>query len=320
MLVTGGLGFIGSHLAERLADLGARVTIVDSLVPSLGGNEYNVTSFRERVHVSMTDLRDQDQMRCLLRDQECVFNLAGQVSHVDSMANPEADLDINCRAQLSFLEALRGADADTRVIFASTRQIYGRPQYLPVDEAHPLQPTDLNGVNKLAAEQYHFIYAKMLGLPTIAIRLTNTYGPRQLMHHGRQGFIPVFIRRAMEDGTIMLYGGGTQVRDANYVTDVVDAFVRAGARADALSGQVFNTGAEPAFSLWDFATLLISIVGSGSFVESPWPQQEEAIDIGGFEADFSRISATLGWQPVVDLEEGLRRTVDFYRRHGANYW
>lgn len=320
VMVTGGLGFIGSHLAERLVELGAHVTIVDSLVPAYGGNEYNVESFADRVRVSITDIRDRHGMAHLLKGQQCVFNLAGQVSHIDSMTDPETDLEINCRAQLGLMEALREVHPDTRVVYASTRQIYGRPQYLPVDERHPLHPTDVNGINKQAGEQYHLLYADVYGLPTVALRLTNTYGPRQLMHHGRQGFIPVFIRTAMEGGQITLFGGGGQLRDANYVTDVVDAFIRAGARADEFSGRVFNTGAKPAFTLREFTETLISIVGKGSITDAEWPPEKARIDIGDFATDHSRISAELGWTPTVSLEDGLRSTVEFYLEHGEHYW
>ena len=314
------MGFIGSHVAQRLVELGADVTIVDSLIPAYGGNEFNIRGFQDKVRASITDIRDRHGMAHLLKGQECVFNLAGQVSHIDSMTDPETDLEINCRAQLGLMEALREAAPDTRVVYASTRQIYGRPQYLPVDERHPLCPTDVNGINKQAGEQYHLLYADVYGLPTVALRLTNTYGPRQLMHHGRQGFIPVFIRAAMEGRPITLYGGGGQIRDANYVDDVVDAFMRAGARADELSGRVFNTGARPSFSLRQFTETLLEIVGSGTLEDADWPEDKARIDIGDFEADHSRITAELGWQPTVGLEEGLRRTVEFYREHGEHYW
>lgn len=320
VLVTGGLGFIGSHLAEALVGAGADVTIVDSLVPAYGGNEHNISGFAGDVRVSITDIRDQHAMAYLLRGQECVFNLAGQVSHIDSMTDPQTDLDINCRAQLSLMEALRQSGSDTRVVYASTRQIYGRPQYLPVDERHPLRPTDVNGINKQAGEQYHLLYSDVYALPTIALRLTNTYGPRQLMHHSRQGFIPVFIRMAMEGQAIRLFGGGGQIREANYVTDVVDAFLRAGSAAERLSGRVFNTGARPSFTLREFTELLISITGSGSITEADWPEEKARIDIGDFESDYSRITSELDWKPLVGLEEGLRSTVDFYLREGEHYW
>lgn len=320
VLVTGGMGFIGSHLADALVELGAHVTIVDSLIPAYGGNEFNVEGIEDKVRISITDIRDRYGMAHLLKNQECVFNLAGQVSHIDSMADPQTDLEINCLAQLGLMEALRISHSDTRVVFASTRQIYGRPQYRPVDERHPIHPTDVNGINKAAGEQYHLLYSQLYDIPTIALRLTNTYGPRQMMHHGRQGFIPVFIRTAMEDRTITLYGGGGQIREATYVSDVVDAFLRAGAAADELSGRVFNLGARPSFTLRAFTEMLISVVGKGSIGEAEWPADKAKIDIGDFESDYSRVTAELGWNPTTTLEDGLRRTVEFYAEHGDHYW
>lgn len=320
VLVTGGMGFIGSHLSERLVELGAEVTIVDSLIPAYGGNPFNIASFRHHTQVSITDIRDRHGVAYLVRDQEVVFNLAGQVSHVDSMNDPEPDLEINCKAQLGLMEALRHTNHEARVVFASTRQVYGKPQYLPVDERHPVHPTDVNGINKHAGEQYHLLYSEVYGLPTVVLRMTNTYGPRQLMHHGRQGFIPVFIRQAMEGKTIKLFGGGTQRRDANYVSDAVDAFLLAALNAHTISGRVFNLGGKPSFSLLEFAELLVKTVGSGAVEAADWPPEKAKIDIGDFEGDFSRITAELGWRPEVDLASGVERTVDFYQAYGEHYW
>ena len=320
VLVTGGMGFIGSHLSEALVELEADVTIVDSLIPAYGGNPYNINDFADRVHLSVTDIRDRYAMAYLVQGKDVVFNLAGQVSHIDSMEDPEPDLEINCKAQLMLMEALRAANHEARVVFASTRQVYGRPQYLPVDERHPVKPSDVNGINKHAGEQYHMLYSDVYGLPTVVLRLTNTYGPRQLMHHSRQGFIPVFVRIAMERGTIRLFGGGGQRRDANYVTDVVDAFLLSALNAPDLSGRIFNLGAKPSFSLLEFAQLLVEVVGSGEVETAEWPPDKAKIDIGDFETDFSRIAAELDWRPKVGLAEGLGQTVEFYRKHGEHYW
>jgi UDP-glucose 4-epimerase len=320
VMVTGGMGFIGSHVAEALVLAGANVTIVDSLIPIYGGNEHNIAEFEDRVRVSVTDIRDRFGMAHLLKGQECVFNLAGQVSHLDSMTDPQTDLEINCLAQLGLMEALRASHPETRVVYASTRQIYGRPQYLPVDERHPIHPTDVNGINKHAGEQYHLLYSEVYDIPTVVLRLTNTYGPRQLMHNSKQGFIPVFIRTAMEGRTITLFGGGGQIREANYVSDVVDAFLRAGARADEMSGRIFNLGARPSFSLRRFTEILLDLVGKGEVTDAEWPADKAKIDIGDFESDYSRIVAELGWKPTVTLEDGLARTVEFYVEHGDHYW
>ncbi|MDP9072882.1 MAG: NAD-dependent epimerase/dehydratase family protein [Actinomycetota bacterium] len=319
-LVTGGAGFIGSHIAEALVRAGCQVTVADSFVPAYGGNEFNLTGFRDQIELSITDMRDQYGMAHLVAGKDVIFNLAGQVSHIDSMTDPVTDLEINCKAQLGLMEALRYRNTDARVVFASTRQVYGKPQYLPVDEAHPVEPTDVNGINKHSGEQYHLLYSRIYGIPTAVLRLTNTYGPRQLMHHGRQGFIPVFVRRAIEGETIQLYGGGGQRRDANYISDVVDAFLLAGSLLPEISGGIFNLGNKPSFSLLELATVLRDIVGRGEVVSVPWPGDRAPIDIGDFETNFDKATAQLGWHPSVGLRAGLQRTVEFYTQHREYYW
>ena len=320
VIVTGGLGFIGSHVAEALVDAGASVSIVDSSTPGLGANPFNVAEFAHRVTLSDVDLRNRKALVPLVADAECVFNLAGQVSHIDSMTAPEFDFEINAWAQLQLLEAVRAAGNRPRVVFASTRQVYGRPSHLPVDEDHPPNPLDVNGVNKLAGEQYHRVYGAVHDLPVVLLRLTNTYGPRQLMKHGRQGFIPVFIRAALEGRTISLYGGGHQIREANHVTDVVDAFLRAGALAEAVAGRTYNLGAKPSFSLRQFAALVLEAAGTGSIEDIPWPAERTLIDIGDYESDHRRAERELGWTPSCPLADGLAATMAFYRDHGVHYW
>jgi UDP-glucose 4-epimerase len=320
VMVTGGMGFIGSHLAETLVELGADVTVVDSLIPIYGGNEFNVAGFADRVRISITDIRDRFGLGYLLKDQQVVFNLAGQVSHLDSMTDPETDLEINCKAQLGLMEALRATNRDAHVVFASTRQVYGKPQYRPVDERHPVNPTDVNGINKHAGEQYHLLYSEVHGIPTTVLRLTNTYGPRQMMREGRQGFIPVFVRTALEGGSIKLFGGGGQIRDANYVSDVVDAFLISGRNTAEQSGRIFNLGGATSFSLREFSELLVKLAGQGSIEDAEWPPDKAKIDIGDFETDHSRITAALGWRPNTSLEEGLEQMIDFYRRNREHYW
>jgi UDP-glucose 4-epimerase len=320
VLVTGGMGFIGSHLTDALVELGAKVTVIDSLIPAYGGNPFNLSGVADKVVVSVTDIRDRYGMAYLVKDSEVIFNLAGQVSHLDSMEDPDTDLEINCRAQLGLMEALRASNQEARVVFASTRQVYGRTQYLPVDEKHPVNPTDVNGINKHAGEQYHLLYSAIYGQPTVVLRLTNTYGPRQLMHHSRQGFIPVFIRTAIEGREITLYGGGTQRRDANYVSDVVDAFLRSGWAANSVSGRIFNLGGTVSHTLIEFANCIVKAAGSGAITSVPWPADKAKIDIGDFEGSFASIETELGWTPKVSLEEGIGETVAFYREFGEHYW
>ncbi|GIV75631.1 NAD-dependent epimerase/dehydratase family protein [Litorilinea aerophila] len=319
ILITGGLGFIGSNLARRLVDLGARVTLVDSLIPDYGGNLFNIAGYEERLRVNIADVRDPYSMRALVKGQDLLFNLAGQVSHLDSMLDPFTDLEINARSQLSILEACRHENPAIKVIYAGTRQQYGKPQYLPLDEEHRQQPTDVNGVNKLAGEWYHIVYHRAYDLRTASLRLTNTYGPRQLMKHNRQGFIAWFVRLAVEGREIPIYGDGQQLRDLCYVDDVVDAFLRAGA-SEAVNGRVFNLGGQEPVSLLDLARLIIEIAGRGSIRLVPWPEDRRRIDIGDVYSSYARIQETLGWQPTTDLRTGLTRMIQYYQEHWRHYW
>lgn len=318
-MITGGLGFIGSNLAQRLVDLGAQVLLVDALVPDHGGDEFNVRDIRDRVAVNVNDVGDIKAMARLVRHQDVIFNLAGQVSHIDSMQDPFRDLEVNCRSQLALLETCRRYNADVKIVFASTRQIYGKPDYLPVDEQHLRRPTDVNGINKMAGEWYHILYNNVYGLRATALRLTNTYGPRLLMRHNRQGFIAWFIRQIVDGERIQVFGDGSQLRDLSYVDDVVNAFLMAGAH-DAANGQIFNLGGPPPVSLRELVELLIEVAGTGSYELVPFPDEKKRIDIGSFYADYAAIRRTLGWEPTVSLREGLGRTIDFYRRYRDHYW
>ncbi|HEV2983967.1 MAG TPA: NAD-dependent epimerase/dehydratase family protein [Vicinamibacterales bacterium] len=318
VMITGGLGFIGSNLARRLVELGADVLLVDSLLPDCGGNLFNIDGVADRLHVNIADIRQQTTMNYLVRDRDVIFNLAGQVSHIDSMRDPYTDLEINCRSQLTVLEACRNFNPKVKVVFAGTRQVYGRPESLPVDESHLVRPTDVNGINKAAGEYYHLVYNNVFGVRACSLRLTNVFGPRQLIKHNRQGFIGWFIRLAIENRTIEIYGDGSQLRDFVYVDDAADAFLRAGA-TDACNGAVFNVGGAHAISHRDLTALLVRVAGSGSVRYVEWPPEQQAIDIGSFYADSRKFTATSGWTPAVPLEEGLRRTVAFYREHFNQY-
>jgi UDP-glucose 4-epimerase len=319
VLITGGAGFIGSNLARRLVDLGAEVTLVDSLIPEYGGNLYNLDGIEKRVHLNIADVRDEHSMLYLVKSHEIFFNLAGQTSHLDSMTDPYSDLDINCRAQLSMLEACRKANPSIRIVFASTRQIYGAAAYLPVDERHPLQPVDVNGINKMAGEWYHILYGRVYGMATAALRLTNTYGPRMRVKDARQTFLGVWIRRLLEGEPIEIWGDGEQQRDFTYVDDAVDAFLQTAASKQSV-GRVFNLGGDEHISLGSLATLLVELCGGGKVRIVPFPAARKAIDIGDYYADYSAIRDALGWAPKVPLRDGLARTLDFYRLYGARYW
>ncbi len=317
-MITGGLGFIGSNLARQLADLGAQVLLVDSMIPDYGGNFFNIRGLESRVRVNVADVRQESTMDYLVRDRAVIFNLAGQVSHIDSMRDPYTDLEINCRSQLSLLEACRRYNPGVKVVFAGTRQVYGKPDTLPVTEAHLVRPTDVNGINKAAGENYHILYNNVFGIRACSLRLTNVYGPRQLVKHNRQGFIGWFIRTAVEGGEIQIYGDGSQLRDFVYVEDAADAFLRAGA-CDACNGDVYNVGGDAPVSHRDLVTVLLDVAGTGCVRYVEWPAEKKAIDIGSFYADSSKFQTAVGWSPCVPLREGLARTVAYYREHLAHY-
>ncbi|MGH8101385.1 MAG: NAD-dependent epimerase/dehydratase family protein [Chthoniobacterales bacterium] len=317
-LITGGLGFIGSNLAHRLVDLGVDVTLVDSLIPEYGGNLCNVEAIANRVRINISDIRDEHAMKYLVQGQDYLFNLAGQTSHIDSMDNPYTDLDINCRSQLSILEACRKHNPRIIVLFASTRQMYGVPQYLPVDERHPIQPVDVNGINKMAGEWYHMVYDRVHGIRSCSLRLTNTYGPRMRIKDARQTFLGVWIRNILRNEPLKVFGDGKQIRDFNYVDDVVEAFLEAAA-SEQSSGKIYNLGADDPISLKDTADLLIQVHGSGSYEIVPFPTDRKMIDIGDYYADYRRIRSQLSWKPTTPLADGLRKTLDYYRAHYSNY-
>lgn len=317
VLITGGLGFIGSNLARELVRSGAHVTVVDSLVPEYGGNRHNLAGITSRVRVHIADVRDWPRLPDLVRGQDFLFNLAGQTSHMDSMTDPQTDLDINCRAQLAILEACRLHNPDIRIVFASTRQIYGRPDYLPVDEKHPLRPVDVNGINKLAGEQFHLLYSQVHGIRATALRLTNTIGPRMRVKDARQTFVGVWIRRLLEGEPVEVWGG-EQLRDFTYVDDAVEAFLLSAAQPQAV-GRIFNLGGPPPVTLQRLAELLIEINGGGEFVVRKFPADRRRIDIGDYYADDRLIGRVLGWRPRTNLKAALARTVAYYRDELAHY-
>jgi UDP-glucose 4-epimerase len=319
VLITGGLGFIGSNLARELVELDATVVLVDSLVPEYGGLLYNVAGLEDRLTINISDVRDEHSLRHLVRGQDVIFNLAGQTSHLDSMTDPYTDLEINARSQLSILEACRYEAPAVKIVFASTRQIYGRPERLPVDESHPIAPVDVNGINKTAGEWYHLLYGDVYGLQTSVLRLTNTYGPRMRVRDARQTFLGIWVRRALADDEILVYGDGSQRRDLTYVDDAVAAFLLAAASKET-NGRVYNLGGEGNISLLELAEVVVAAAGSGRVTTIPFPADRKSIDIGDFYADWSAIERDLGWRPAIGVEEGVRRTLDYYREHGAHYW
>ena len=317
-LITGGLGFIGSNLAHRLVDIGVQVLVLDALLPGHGGNPYNVHDLCGRIEVHTVDMRDAAEINHLVGGVDYIFNLAGSVSHLDSMKQPLLDLELNCTSHLTLLEACRNFNPHVKVVFTSTRQVYGRPVYLPLDEQHRVAPLDVNGINKLAAEHYHLLYHRVYGIRTVCLRLTNTYGPRQLIQHSRQGFIGWFIRQALDGGVIELFGEGRQRRDLNYVDDVVDALLLTGA-SEAAEGEIYNLGGDKPVSLAELAEMLISISGRGSTRVVAFPPEQQLIDVGNTYSSYTKIESALGWRPRTSLHEGFERTIEFYRQHRMHY-
>ena len=314
VLITGGLGFIGSNLARHLVNVGAKVTIVDSLIAEYGGNLFNLKDLKDEIEIKITDVRDSISMDQLIPNQDFLFNLAGQTSHLDSMENPFTDLDINAKAQLSILEACRKHNPDIRIVFASTRQIYGKPQYLPVDEKHPWHPVDVNGVNKMAGEWYHIVYNDVYGIPASVLRLTNTYGPRMRIKDARQTFLGIWIRNLLEGKPIQVFGNGLQRRDYNYVDDVVDALLLAATRPEA-KGKIFNLGAPNPLSLEETAKLMCNLNKGASYKKIPFPEDRKAIDVGDFVCDYQAFQSTFDWNPKVKFQEGISESIDYFREN-----
>jgi UDP-glucose 4-epimerase len=319
ILITGGVGFIGSSLARRLVHLNADVTLVDSLIPQYGGNLFNIEDIKNQVTVNITDVRDPYAMAYLIQGKDYLFNLAGQTSHIDSMNDPQSDLDINAAAQLSILEACRKHNRDIKLVFASTRQLYGKPDYLPVDEKHPIRPVDVNGINKLAGEWYHLLYNNVHHIRACALRLTNTYGPGMRIKDARQTFLGIWIRNLIEGKPILVYGDGMQLRDFNYVDDVVEALLSAAVSPNAW-GEVFNLGSREYINLKDLASMMVELSPNGHYEIVPFPGELKAIDIGDYYSDFAKAKQVLGWSPQVNLKKGLEQSLAYYVEHCSHYW
>lgn len=318
VLITGGLGFIGSNLARRLVDLGAVVTLVDNLDPDSGANRFNVSEIKDMVRIIQADISDDRQMSDVVREQKFLFNLAGQASHVGSMQDPLKDLEVNGLSQLKLLQVCRFENPGIRIVYAGTRQVYGRPSYLPVDEKHLLTPLDYNGVSKHAGEMYHIVSNRIYGMWTSVLRMTNVYGPRMRVKDDRLTFIGWWFHQLLEGMDLQVYGDGTQVRDLNYVDDVVDALLLCAAHPSA-RGNIYNLGGEPV-SLLDLARLMVEVYGSGRYALIPFPENRKRIDIGDYFGDYRLIQTDLGWQPHVALREGIAKSLDFYSQNRKRYW
>jgi len=318
ILITGGAGFIGSNLARRLVADGNTITVADSLIPEYGGNSRNLKDIQNKISFSLSDVRDVAAINDLIKGHDYLFNLAGQTSHLDSMHDPITDLDINAKAQLSILEACRKHNPGIRIVFASTRQIYGKPKYLPVDEKHPRHPVDVNGINKIAGEQYHILYQEVYGIESSVLRLTNTYGPRMRIKDARQTFLGIWIRNLLEGKPLQVFGDGKQRRDYNYVEDVLDALLIAATEENAI-GKAYNLGAPDPLSLEDTAKIMCQKTVGGDYQMVPFPEDRKAIDVGDFICDYSACRDQFGWEPKVSFEDGIQRSLEYFQKEIEHY-
>jgi len=319
VLITGGLGFLGSNLAVELVKRGAQVTIADPMLPLYGGNLFNVEDIKDKITVHLSDIRDKDAMAEHVKGQEIIFHIGNQTSHVDSMTDPLLDVDINCRGNIILLEACRKKNPEVKIVYAGTRAQYGKPESVPVVETQAMHPTDIYGANKHAAEQYHMIYYNAFGIRSTTLRINNSYGPRHQMKHGKYGILNWFIRLALDNETIQIYGDGSQMRDYNYVDDVTRAFLFAGSN-DASDGEAYNLGSGQPVRFKEMVEKIIEAAGSGRSEFKPWPEDRKQIEVGDYVADYSKIQNTLGWEPKTVFDEGLKRTVDFYKENRSHYW
>jgi UDP-glucose 4-epimerase len=319
VLVTGGLGFIGSNLAARLLGLAATVTLVDNMMPRLGGNLFNVREIADRIHINFSDVRDEHSMDYLVKEQEYIFHLAGQVNHVDSIRNPIQDLDINCRGTLVLLESCRRFNPRVKIIFAGTRGEYGASVRLPVGEDHPTNPKGIYAVTNLSAEKMVLVYDDVHKLPGACLRITNTYGPRHQMAHDEYGVLNWFIRKAIDNEIIPVFGDGRILRDFLYVDDLVECFLRVAA-CEGAYGEVFNVGSGVPVSFSELAKEIVRIAGTGKAAFTEFTRERKEVEPGDYYTDTSKIQRVVGWKPETPLEEGLRRTIQFYRKHKEEYW
>ena len=319
ILITGGLGFIGSHLAIKLVELGAHVTLVDAMVPDYGGNLFNIEPVKDKVIVNFCDIRDANAMNYLVKGQDYIFHLAGQVCHVMSLTNPFPDIDINIKGTAIVMEACKRHNPEAKVIYTGTRGQYGSSVKLPVSEDAPTNPKGIYEISNLTAEKIIKVYCDVHGIDCVLLRLTNTYGPRAQMRHSRYGVVNWFVRLAVDDETIKVFGDGQILRDFLFVDDCVEALLMSAVCQPAM-GEIFNVGVDKPTKIVELAETIVRVAGSGRWEFAPFTPERKAQEPGDFYSDISKIRRVIGWQPKTSLEEGLRRTIEYYRRYKDNYW
>lgn len=318
-LITGGLGFIGSNLAIRLVELGANVTVVDAMLPGYGGNLFNIKEIEDRIRINFSDIRDWHSMNYLVRGQDYIFHLAGQVDHILSLSDPFPDIDINIRGSAVVMEAVRSNAPGARVVYTGTRGQYGSIVELPASENAPMNPKGLYELSNLTAEKMMLLYNDTHKVATTALRLTNIYGPRAQMQHSRYGVVNWFVRIALDSGTIKVFGEGNIKRDFLFVDDAVEAILLSAVKDEA-RGEVFNVGRDTPSNFLELAKKVIEVAGMGTWQFAPFSAERAKQEPGDFYSDISKIRKSLGWEPKTDLETGLRKTIDFYREHKQRYW
>jgi UDP-glucose 4-epimerase len=319
VLITGGLGFLGSNLAIALVGLGAQVTLLDAMLDDHGGNLFNVEPIRDRVMVNFSDIRDESSLKYLVAGKDYVFHLAGQNDHVLSLRDPFPDIDINIKGAAMLLETCRRVNRSARLVYGGTRGEYGRAVMLPVAEDHPIRPRGIYELSSLTAQQLFQIYHDNHGVASVTLRLTNVYGERAQMKHSRFGVANWFVRRALDDETIQVFGDGSLLRDFLYVQDAVDAMIRCAATEEAY-GQVFNVGNSRASSFRELAETVVRVAGTGRWEFAPFSPERAAQEPGDFCSDVRKIKRVVGWEPTTSLDEGVERTVRYYRLHRPRYW
>lgn len=315
VLVTGGLGFIGSNLSVALARLGASVVVVDSLIPGCGGSFQNLEGFRNRISCVVSDIGAGETLNPYIRDSEIIFNLAGEIAHLPSIRHADRDLALNVSSQLNFLDSCVRLNPGLRIVYTCTRQVYGVPRYLPVDEIHPMLPVDFNGIHKMAAAQYHLLLSRLQQLDTVVLYLTNVYGPRMALHLPQQGVLATFLRQAVAGKPIFVFGDGSQQRDPLYVDDAVDAILCAGLTQLDVN-RSFNVGHSEVWSIYDIARHLSRLVGLPDPERCDFPSDRQRIDVGNYCTDTRLTEAVLGWRAQTSLPDGLVQSLRFFGGSG----
>lgn len=318
VLITGGLGFIGSNLAQTLVSLGAKVTILDALLPPYGGNTFNIAGIEDRVELVNGNILDQPLVEALVTKSEFIFHLAGQVGYVDAKDKPFVDLDFNGKGNLLMLEAVRIRSPQARILFSSSRLVYGKILTLPVSEEHPTNPLSLYAIHKLLGEKYYGYYAHQYGIHGVSVRIPNPYGPRQQMKHSKYSIVGWFVRRALENQTIEIFGDGLQERDYIYIDDIVDALLRLIVKGAA--GEAYNIGSHERLRFVDMVDMIIAEARGGRKKLVPWPADYEKNETGDYVADIHKIAAATGWQPQVSFADGIKATIQYYLQQGEHYW